>query len=260
MYALLHAVMRSALEEEEPPLIQANPIMIRGGSQAGAPKTKKIVATPQQVDELAAAMPERLALAVYLGAWCQTRNGEAMALRRRDVTPERICITRGVTWVHGEPVFGPPKTDAGTREIAVPPHIAPKIREHLLAHANPGPDGLLFPAHPGQDRPMHQNTYAYYQAQARKATSLPETFRYHHLRHTGLTWAAQVGGTLAELQARAGHARPSTAMLYQHSTKTRDEALAEALSEQIAGRPKRGQSKNAGRGSVRLTVCEPGIF
>lgn len=36
---------------------------------------------------------------------------------------------------------------------------------------------------------------------------------------------------MAELQARAGHAKPSTAMFYQHATQTRDEAIAAKLSE-----------------------------
>lgn len=239
VYALLRTILNTAVEEEK---IPSNPAQIRGAGQV-RPAARKVIATPAQVDALADAMPEALALAVQLGAWCQMRSGEVLALRRRDISPERVSITRTVTWVAGEPSFGPPKTDAGERDIAVPPHIAGTVRAHMLAHAAPGPDGLLFPAHPGEARPIHQNTYGYHFGRAVEAVGLPKGFRHHWLRHTGLTWTGQVGGTVAELQARAGHSTPAMALHYQHGTRTRDEALAEALSEQIAGKGGKGKAR-----------------
>ncbi|QWC14706.1 site-specific integrase [Cellulomonas dongxiuzhuiae] len=102
---------------------------------------------------------------------------------------------------------------------------------HLDAHPAQGADALLFPSRAGGSGQMHSSTYAYYFKQAVRTTSLPFDFRFHWLRHTGLTLAAQSGATLAELQARAGHSTPSTVMLYQHATAVRDQALAAALSE-----------------------------
>ncbi len=243
VYGFMRGVLATAVDDE---LIPENPCRIRGAGQVTA-KARKVIATPAQVDALAAAMPARLALAIQLGAWVQTRNGEALALRRRDVTPERISISRGVTWVSSAPVFGPPKTDAGVRDLSVPPHLAATIRAHLLQHTNPGDDGLLFPAQPGENRPIHQNTYAYYMAQAVEKTTLPKGFRYHWLRHTGLTWAAQAGATVAELQARAGHSTPAMALHYQHSTQTRDEALAESLSAMKREEGAKGRRRRAAK-------------
>ncbi|MCG2797874.1 MAG: site-specific integrase [Cellulomonas sp.] len=231
VYAFLRSMLATAVEDE---IIAANPCRIRGAGST-RPAARKAIATPAQVDELASAMPERLALAVLLGAWCQVRNGEAMELRRKDVTPAALSISRGVTWANGQPHVGPPKTGAGVRVIAVPPHLAQPITDHLKHHANPGPDGLLFPAAPGRDRQMHQSTFSYYLAEAVKKTTLPAGFRFHWLRHTGLTWAAQTGATVGELRARAGHSTPNIAMLYQHATTTRDQALAAALSKIATG-------------------------
>ena len=45
---------------------------------------------------------------------------------------------------------------------------------------------------------------------------------FHDLRHSGLTWAATTGASLAELKVRA-------AFRYQHATADRDKALADAL-------------------------------
>ncbi|WP_203751799.1 tyrosine-type recombinase/integrase [Cellulomonas chitinilytica] len=226
-YALLRGIMATALEDD---LVSENPCRVRGASRS-KPATKQFVASPAQVVELAAAMPPELALSVLLGAWCQLRNGEALELRRGDIDTEAVRVSRGVTWVEGAPVVGPPKTEAGVRAISVPPHIAPAVEAHLDSYAAPGPDGLLFPRAHQPTLQIHPSTYAYHFKQAVKKTSLPGGFRFHWLRHTGLTLAAQSGATLAELQARAGHSTPSTVMLYQHATTVRDRALAAALSD-----------------------------
>lgn len=175
-------------------------------------------------------MPPRLALAVLLGAWCQLRSGEVLELRRRDITPERVAITRGVTWTNGVAHVGPPKTDAGVRTLSVPPHIAAAVTDHLAQHVARGADALLFADRARGSEHLNPTTFAYHVKAAVGRTSLPPTFRFHWLRHTGLTLAAQSGATIAELQARAGHSTASTVMLYQHATSVRDRALAHALS------------------------------
>jgi integrase len=53
--------------------------------------------------------------------------------------------------------------------------------------------------------------------------------RTHDLRHTGSTWTAQSGATLKELMARIGHSSTRAAMIYQHATEDRDQAIAAAL-------------------------------
>ena len=63
---------------------------------------------------------------------------------------------------------------------------------------------------------------------ARVAAGRPD-LHLHDLRHSGLTWTAATGATTAELMHRAGHASPAAALRYQHATKDRDRALADAL-------------------------------
>jgi hypothetical protein len=67
----------------------------------------------------------------------------------------------------------------------------------------------------------------------------------HDLRHTGSTWSAQSGATLKELMARIGHASPRAAMIYQHATRDRDQAIAAALDALI--------NEGAGTGHGRVT-------
>lgn len=65
---------------------------------------------------------------------------------------------------------------------------------------------------------------------ARKTIGRQEIF-LHDLRHSGLTWAAASGASVAELMRRGGHANPRAALRYQHATEDRDRAIADALAE-----------------------------
>jgi integrase len=56
---------------------------------------------------------------------------------------------------------------------------------------------------------------------------------FHDLRHTGNTLAAATGASTAELMARMGHASPRAALIYQHATVERDQAIAAALGDMI---------------------------
>ena len=112
--ARTYALLRTILGDAVPKYLPTNPCHIRGAGNT-KPVAKTTIATPAQVVELATAMPDRLALTVLLGAWAQLRNGEVLELRRKDVTPTAIAVTRGVTWVDGHANVGPPKTDAGVR-------------------------------------------------------------------------------------------------------------------------------------------------
>lgn len=71
---------------------------------------------------------------------------------------------------------------------------------------------------------------------AKKAAGRSD-LRWHDLRHTGATLAAQAGATTAELQARLGHSTAAASQLYQHAAKGRDRAIADALSRLATERP-----------------------
>ena len=66
-------------------------------------------------------------LMVLLAAWCGLRFGELTELRRSDVDLKngRIKIRRAVVRVDGKAIVGTPKSDAGTRDVAIPPHLLP---------------------------------------------------------------------------------------------------------------------------------------
>ena len=58
---------------------------------------------------------------------------------------------------------------------------------------------------------------------------------FHDLRHTGNTLAASTGASTKELMSRMGHASPLAALIYQHATREREDAIAKAPDAMITG-------------------------
>lgn len=74
----------------------------------------------------------------------------------------------------------------------------------------------------------HGALYKVYR-RARKAGGRPD-LRWHDLRHTGATLAAQAGATLAEHMNRLGHTTVTAALMYQHAAAGRDVEIARRFS------------------------------
>ena len=225
-YSLLRTILETARTRDR--IIESNPCLIRGAGTASR-KIKPKPATLDQLNVLAAEMPDRYRLMVLLAAWCALRFGELVELRRADIdlTDNVVKIRRAAVRVDGGWVVGDPKSEAGARDVAIPPHIVPAVKEHLATHVRKAPNSLLFPAKSGghlQPSTLYRHFY-----RARTAAGR-EDLRWHDLRHSGAVLAAQTGATLAELMARLGHSTPAAAMHYQHAAQGRDKAIAAALS------------------------------
>jgi len=230
-YALLHAICATAVQDE---VLDANPCRIRAAMQTKRRREIDIL-TPAEVDKLAAKMPAELRASVVLAAWCGLRWGETSELRRRDVSADCgvLKVRRAVTYRGGEFYVGEPKTAAGIRDVAVPPHIRPILKAHLRNHVDGGGDSLLFPDDDGGH--LRGDRYRVHWEQARRAIGKPK-LRVHDLRHVGAVLAAQAGATTAELMGRLGHTTPAMALRYQHVAKGRDAEIAERLSKLAARR------------------------
>jgi integrase len=231
-YGLLRTILGSAVDEE---LISVNPCRIRGAGQTKREHQIKI-ATPGELDALASALPDRYGALVYIGAWCGLRWGELTELRRGDVDLDRevLNVARAVTRVGSEDVIGTPKSSAGVRSVAIPPHIVPAIRAHLREHVEPGDDVLLFPATVDRTRHLSPGGFRKVWAAAAKSVGL-DGYHIHDLRHHGATRAAIAGATTAELMRRIGHSTPNMAARYQHALDDRDSEIARKLSQMVDG-------------------------
>lgn len=225
-YALLHAICATAVQDE---VLDANPCRIRAAMQTKRKRDVDVL-TPTQVERLAAKMPAHLRASVTLAAWCGLRWGETSELRRKDVSEDGavLRVRRAVTYRNGVFTVGQPKTAAGVRDVAVPPHIRPVIKAHLKNHVGHAADSLLFPDDDGTH--LRADRYRSHWEKARAAIGKPN-LRVHDLRHVGAVLAAQSGATTAELMHRLGHTTPQMALRYQHVAEGRDAEIAERLSK-----------------------------
>lgn len=223
-YQALRTMMGAAVDEE---LIAANPCQVRGAG--GASKRRSLQPlTPAQVQACADAMPAAWSVGVLLGAWCALRSGEIRELRRRDIdlkaTPPVIHVRRAVVRAEGRLQVGDTKTGAGVRDVPIPAPLVEPLRLHLRDHTQLGRDGLLIWA-PIAGGSVHDGTWRQAWVAAAKAAGV-EGYRFHDLRHTGLTYAAMAGATVRELQRMAGHTTAAMAMRYQ---EVADPHLAEVV-------------------------------
>jgi integrase len=201
-YRLLSSMMRTAMADE---LIHRNPCQVRGAAVEKAPE--RPIATIAEVAALADAMPPDLRIAVALAAWCQLRRGEVRGLRRRDVDLEdgelQVKITK-TTAMSGQSIIKEPKTRAGRRTVAIPPHMLEQLTDHMVRFVGMSLDDYVVE---GSNRSL---SVAWDFARSEVGR---KELRFHDLRHSGLTWSAATGASIAELMRRAGHASQTAALL-----------------------------------------------
>jgi integrase len=109
-----------------------------------------------------------------------------------------------------------------------------RLREHLQTNVAPEAKAPVIPTNACGTVPLSNTRWGYVWIESRDAVAgLPHRFRFHDLRHTGLTFFAQEGATLAELMRRGGHSDMRVVLRYQHATMTRDRELADRMSQRI---------------------------
>jgi integrase len=222
-YRFLHAVLNSAVAEGA---IARNPCQVRGG---GADRSgERPTATPAEIALLIESITPQYRAAVALAAWCGLRRGEVLGLTRADLDLDAGTVTVRRTRIEllstAEKFDGPPKTDAGYRTVAIPPHIRPLINEHLERHA--GAERIFVDRH-GEPMRGYSLRQAFERARTRAGLS---HLRFHDLRHTGQTLAAAAGANMADLMRRLGHSSMAAAKRYLHASESRDHLIAQSLS------------------------------
>jgi integrase len=230
-YGLLRTILAGAVQDR---LIDLNPCHIRGaGNSKRVHKIKP--ASLEELELLVNALPDKYRAMALLASWAALRFGELAELRRKDVDlkPGIIHVRRAVVRANGEAIVSTPKSDAGVRDVAIPPHLLPLIETHIRAYAQPGADGLMFPSASGEHLAPSTLYRVFYPAREAAGRS---DLRWHDLRHSGAVLAAQTGATLAELMSRLGHSTPGAALRYQHAAQARDMEIARRLSALVAPR------------------------
>ena len=186
------------------------------------------------------------------GVFGSLRWGELAALRRSDIEIQArtVRISRQLREQRGGGfAFGPPKSDAGQRTVAIPEVITADLASHIVTYAAPGDDGLVFTSPEGYPLRLSNFCRRVWRP-ALRATGLP-MIHFHDLRHTGNQLAADAGANLRELMDRLGHSTTRAAMAYLHGSDERQQAIADALSKQAADELGRSKKRRSGTQRAR---------
>jgi hypothetical protein len=126
-----------------------------------------------------------------------------------------VRIERSLTELPGGGyLFGPPRSEAGHRVVAIPRAIRPELKRHLSEFVVLGDNALVFTSPTGA--PLRHGNFRRRSWLAVLAKAGLTSTHFHDLRHTGNNLIAESGATLRELMDRMGTAvaapRSSTCM------------------------------------------------
>ena len=235
-YRLLHNIMATAVRDQA---ITVNPCNIVGAGSSSSKEREP--ATLAEIDIIAGQMSERYRALVYVAAWTGLRFSELAGLTRGDVvltrleTGElsyRINVDKQTYRIKGKLYEKMPlKTEAGKRVVFLPPHMTDVLAEHMEQFTGAGNDAYVFTSRNGT--PISENTINKRFRLARQEAKRDD-LRFHDLRHTCATMAAQAGATIKELMHMMGHSTERAALIYQHATDERNRQIAADLSNLAA--------------------------
>ena len=154
-YRLMKAILNTAIDDG---VIRRNPCRIKGAGREKSPERPTL--TIAQAYTLAETIGQRYRALVLLAMFSSLRWGELGALRRCDIdlAARTVRVSRQLTEARGGGfVFGPPKSEAGTRVVTIPEVIIPVVQWHLSCFAQPGDDGLVFTSLRG--RPLRHSHF-----------------------------------------------------------------------------------------------------
>jgi len=189
---------------------------------------------PPEIRRLADAIDQRYRAFVFLGAYGGLRLGELAGLRWRRVDLERgrVDVAEISVEINGAVTFGPPKTKASRRVIAVPRVV---VRSLEVARP-PGVDDdeLVFRA-PGGGPIRHGLFRRRFWYPAVSTVGL-DGFRIHDLRHSAVALWIAAGASPTEVAQRAGHTSVVTVLdRYGHLPPLVTNAVTNRLDELASG-------------------------
>jgi integrase len=246
-YRLLHSILATAVDDG---LIRRNPCRIKGAGQEDSPE-RPVVPLATLV-ELLDHVPARYRALLLLATFASLRFGELAALRRGDIDLESrtIRVVRSMAQMNdGTLIDDEPKSRAGRRVVSVPLEIVPELRWHLERFVLDSEDGLVFVGPKGGR--LRRSNFRDLWIKACDGVRLSGV-HLHDLRHTGNTLAAATGASLRELMERMGHSSTRAAMIYQHATRERDDAIAAAMGQAlVSARRQAGSTRTSGTQRAR---------
>ncbi len=240
----LHVVLHRALKQA----LRWGLVARNAAEAVDPPKPQKKEIKPLARDEarrlLEVARADRLNALYVLAVHCGLRQGELLGLRWDDVDLEAgtLQVRRSLTVTKDGPAFTSPKTAKGRRSVRLTTRGVEALREHLqwqLAEIERTGDlyqdnGLIFATNVGTTiNPRNLTGRSFKPLLAR--AGLPQTVRFHDLRHTAATLLLGRGVHPKLVQELLGHATIAVALdTYSHVLPGMGDQTAAAMEDALS--------------------------
>jgi integrase len=194
---------------------------------------RRRIPTVAQLVALIRAIPERYQPMIYCAVVLGLRFSEVAALRVGEIDTDKHMLSVAETLTRdaqGRPVFGPPKSAASRRTVAMPAPLSDLLAEHLDKRGLTGADtdALIFTA-PDGGPIRYANWRNRVWVPACRAAGFPG-LGFHDLRRTNATALVALGVNVKTAQERLGHSDVRmTIGLYAQVEQQADRAAAEQL-------------------------------
>jgi integrase len=224
-YRTLNRVLSAAVDNE---LLGRNPL--RGVKPPRVEDVPMRFLSHEEVATLASVIDPRYRALVLVAACSGLRSGEVMALRRKhlDLLRRNITVLEQVQYISGRNLVSAPKSSASRRSVALPGIVAAELESHLGVYAEPGTEGLVFPAPEGGYLRRENFRKRIWGPAVLAAGVAP--LRLHDLRHTCASLAIAAGADVKVLQRMLGHASAALTLdRYGHLLPGQAESVAERL-------------------------------
>jgi integrase len=232
----LRSIFQTAVQDG---LIARSPILPAGRLSLPKRELRPVVPlTVEQVQALAAEMPDRYRAMVVTQAGLGLRVSELLALRVEDVNFLRRTVH--VEWqleltTHKRVQ---PKTPKSRRHVPLPRVVAEALAEHLRAYPA-ADDGTLFTPRPrrgarprmvGAEVPVSHDQYCGWLRKAASRAGLPATTSSHDLRHHYASVLLHAGEPVHAVAERLGHANPTLVLTtYGHLMPNQEDRTRRAI-------------------------------
>ncbi len=251
---ILSGALQWAVDQGHIPANPARLVEVRVKRQpVEAPTNKqlaRLIAEATKVDATGDAIrPPEMAHIIKMGAYLGCRRGELCALQWKDWDREgnRLRIDASAYNVQGGGGGTKSPKNGYRRWVSISEKVQAILWERLTTIeflVDQGMWGLtrddidecyIFSGYrTGPRTPMLPTYVTRSFIKIRRAAGLPESIRFHDLRHWSASTAIAAGESFTAVSKRLGHSQVSTTMnIYSHVVKGQDEAIAKGLEDAV---------------------------
>lgn len=238
VYALHARLAQIYFDAIDDGLVARSPCSRKTSPPAG--RQKPFIATTEQVWALYDAFPDNLKPAILTAAFIGTRDAEACGLLVAD-----LDLMRGIWTPHAQYPAKPLKTECSKTPVAFGNTLALELAAHIKATEGFRKGEWLLVNQWG-DQMTPWTIQRAMRAARPKVAGLPDTFRYHDLRHYFASMLIADGADVKKVQAALRHASAKVTLdTYSHLWPDSDQAIRAAGEKVMAARVKERENAAA---------------